>query len=167
MPEVKYSLVLRCIGQDLERRGITRFEIRRDGSHFIASGSGPRPATRLNDVIRYTPADLEMMERCGEIQRGNSLKRNFLHLAQLLRTLGEHFDKYGSSLVMVSYDAAGDGSPLHIEYVSREGERLIEERAGAALFDDCVLMFQKRIPQAGSPASEASDGASAEKCNRK
>jgi hypothetical protein len=104
------------------------------------------------EIVRYTPSDVEIMDRCGETHRGNQASQEFLHRAQMLRVIGDYLDKYGSTLVSISYgDLDSRESPLRVEYITREGEHLIDDRPDAAIFDECVLMFQKRGQMAGSP----------------
>jgi hypothetical protein len=147
MSEVNHSIALRCIGQDLERRGLKTFAIKRDGSHFVVLSSDANAAA---ESVRYTPADIEIMDRCGETARGQQTRHEFLHRGQLLRAIGDYLDKYGSTLISISYsDLERAESPFRVEYITREGERLIDERPGAAIFDECVLMFQKRSQMAG------------------
>jgi hypothetical protein len=152
MSEVNYSIALRCIGQDLERRGLKTFAIKRDASHFVVVPGEPK-SSPAQETIRYTPSDLEIMDRCGETQRGNRVSQDFLHPAQMLRAIGDYLDKYGSSLVSITYsDVEQKESPFRVEYITREGEHIIDERPGAAIFDECVLMFQKRSKLAGTPS---------------
>lgn len=153
MSEVNYSIVLRCIGQDLERRGLKSFAINRDGSHFVVYPGDPKAAA---ERVRYTPADIELMDRCGETGRGNQATQEFLHRAQMLRAIGDYLDKYGSTLISITYnDLEHTESPFRVEYITREGERLIDERPDAAIFDECVLMLQKRSQMAGPRSGAA------------
>jgi hypothetical protein len=147
MSEVNYSVALRCIGQDLERRGLNAFVLKRDGSHYVVVRVDRAPDTAVPKVIRYTASDLEMIDRCGETQRGDKVRQEFLHRAQMLRAIGDYLDKYGSTLISIIYnynDSALRDSPFRVEYLTREGEHMIDDRPGAAIFDECVLMFQKR-----------------------
>ncbi|MGH7930990.1 MAG: hypothetical protein ACREQV_24730 [Candidatus Binatia bacterium] len=145
MSEVNYSIALRCIAQDLERRGLKDFSIMRDGSHFVVQSTQRDGLAVAPEIVRYTPADIEMMDRCGETRRGNQASQEFMHRAQILRAVGDYLDKYNSTLTSITYnDVALQESPLRVEYISREGERVIDDRPGAAIFDMCVLMFQKR-----------------------
>jgi hypothetical protein len=145
MSEVNYSTALRCIGQDLQRRRISIFTLKREGSHFVVCPEAPSAGSLLPGVLRYTPSDLEIMERCGESQRGVRKAEHFLHCAQMLRVIGEHLDKYGSTLLSISCNQRAPADPpFRVEYVTREGEHVIDDRPGTAIFDQCVLMFQKR-----------------------
>lgn len=154
MSDISYSSALRCIGQDLERRGLKTFAIRRDGSHFVVLASDGRAPVAAREIVRYTPSDIEMMDRYGETRRGNHAKAEFLHRTQMLRAIGEYLDKYGSTLISITpAEVQSKESPFRVEYITREGERIVDDRPGAAIFDECVLMFQKRSQLAVTPNS--------------
>jgi hypothetical protein len=156
MSEINYSIALRCIGQDLERRGLKTFNIRRDGNHFVVFPDNAASPAAPREMIRYTPSDLEMMDRCGEIQRGNQADQEFFHRTQRLRAIGDYLDKYGSTLISISYGDVERAQPeFRVEYITREGEHLIDDRADAAIFDECVLMFQKRSQGDGTSSRAA------------
>ena len=145
MPEVKYSIALRCIAQDLVLRGLKTFDIKREENHFTAVCGYQEPPAGTTEVIRYTPADIEFLDSSGETQRGNAAEKEFLHQAQMLRAIGDYLDKYGSSLIRVSNnDVRIEDSLFRVEYVTREGEHVVDDRPGSAIFDMCVLMVQKR-----------------------
>lgn len=149
MSDVSYSIALRCIGQDLERRGLTSFAIKRDGSHFVVLESERKASGAAREIVRYTPADIDMIDRCGEAQRGHPANPKFLHQPQMLRAIGEYLDKYGSALISITAaEVESNDSSFRVEYMTREGERIVDDRPGAAIFDECVLMFQKRTRMA-------------------
>jgi len=153
MSDMSYAIALRCIGQDLERRGLEAFAIMRDGSQFVVHGGGSGASAAAEEIVRYTPSDIEIMDRCGETLRGQQAHPQFLHRAQMLRAIGDYLDKYGSTLISIVGAAAGSQeSPFRVEYISREGERIVDDRPGAAIFDECVLMFQKRSTTAVTPS---------------
>ena len=145
MSEGKYSIALRCIGQDLVQRGLKTFDIKREGNHFTAVGGYQEPPARTTEIIRYTPADIEFLDRSGETQRGKANEKEFLHQAQMLRAIGDYLDKYDSNLIRISNNDVGiEDSLFRVEYVTREGDHVVDDRPGSAIFDMCVLMVQKR-----------------------
>jgi hypothetical protein len=156
MSYITYSMALRCIGQDLERRRLSTFTIKRDGSQFVVFASGGKAPATTQEIVRYTASDIELMDRCGETQRGETANPEFLHRAQMLRAIGEYLDKYSSTLISITaVEVQSNESPFRVEYITREGERVIDDQPGAAIFDQCVLMFQKRSPTtaAGNPSA--------------
>jgi len=145
MSEVMYAVALRCIGQDLVQRGIKTFDIKREGSHFTAVCGYQEPPAGTTEIIRYTPADIEFLDRSGESQRGKEADKEFLHQAQMLRAIGDYLDKYSSNLIRISNNDVGiEDSLFRVEYVTREGDHVVDDRPGSAIFDMCVLMVQKR-----------------------
>ncbi|HEY7557968.1 MAG TPA: hypothetical protein VIH18_24460 [Candidatus Binatia bacterium] len=145
MSEVKYSIALRCIGQDLVQRGLRTFDIKREGSHFIALCRNQDPPSATTETVRYTPADIEFLDRSGESRRGEKAEKEFLHQAQMLRAIGDFLDKYGSTLIHITNNAVQVvESMFRVEYVTREGEHIVDDSPGSAIFDMCVLMVQKR-----------------------
>ncbi len=155
MAEINYSKALRCIGQDLERRGLKTFAIKRDGSHLLVFPCEPNGAAVIK-VIRYTASDIEIIDRSGETRRGDRSSQGFFHRAQMLRAIGDYLDKYRSTLISISASAVDHTeTPFRVEYISREGEHLIDDRPGSAIFDECVLMFQKRSASAEPPSPTA------------
>ena len=73
MAEVIYSIALRCIGQDLVQRRLKTFDIKPEGSHFTALCGYQEPPAGTTEIIRYTPADIEFLDRSGESQRGKEM----------------------------------------------------------------------------------------------
>ncbi len=145
MSVVKYSIALRCIGQDLQRRALKSFDLRVEGEDFIVvSGAQELPASTPQS-IRYTPANIESSHRHGEEERGKAAKKEFLHQAQMLRAIGEYLDKYDSTLIRITNnDVELEEALFRVEYLTREGEHVLDDRPGSAIFDICVLMYQKR-----------------------
>jgi hypothetical protein len=145
MSDGKYSIALRCIGQDLVQRGLKTFDIKREGNHFTAVGGYQEPPAGTVEITRYTPADIELLDRSGETQRGKANEKEFLHQAQMLRAIGDYLDKYDSNLIRISNKDVGiEDSLFRVEYVTREGDHVVDDRPGSAIFDMCVLMVQKR-----------------------
>ena len=145
MSEVSYSIALRCIGQDMVRRGLKTFEIKPEGSHWVASSGDAATSVGATKTFRYSPADIELLDRAGEIQRGKKGEKEFLHQAQMLRAIGDYLDKYDSTLICITKnDQQHTECPFRVEYRTREGDQVIDDRPGTAVFDLCVLMVQKR-----------------------
>jgi len=38
----------------------------------------------------------------------------------------------------------GSDSLLKVEYVNKDGERIVDDRAGSAIYDMCVQMYKQR-----------------------
>lgn len=141
-----YSTVLRCIGQDLHLRGIKTLDIRRDGDLYVVQGGYQVPPADMPVTLHYPPAELEELERAGQQQRGNSLPpQEFINLVQILRAIGGYLDNHQARLIRISNNESQGTAPVFkVEYQSKEGELLIDDRAGAAIYDMCVTMYKQR-----------------------
>jgi hypothetical protein len=146
MPRVNYSTALRCIAQDLELRGLKTFEIRTEGDEYavVAGYQEPPAPTPVN--IRYSVSDVRELDAAGEERRGQTpAAKEFLNSVQVLRTIGGYLDKNEARLIRITNnEAAAKDSPFRVEYETREGERVIDERAGSAIYDLCVVMYKQR-----------------------
>lgn len=142
----KYATALRCIGQDLERRGLKSFDIRFEANEYVALCGYQNPPAPTPVTIQYTVKDLEELDRVGSGTRGGSLAlKDFLNQVQIFRTIGGYLDKNEAHLVrLTNNDAKGKDSLFVVEYITRDGERVIDDRAGSAIYDMCVTMYKQR-----------------------
>ena len=146
MPRVNYSTILRRIGQDLESRGLKTFEINREGAEYRVCAGYQEPPAPMPVTIRYALADIEELERLGEEKRGTrAAAADFLSAVQVLRTIGGYLDKNQARLIRISNnESVGKDFLFRVEYETREGERVVDERAGSAIYDLCVAMYRQR-----------------------
>jgi len=144
MGRVNYATALRCIGQDLERRGLKSFDIRLEGHEYVAECGYQEPPSPMPVSIRYRSADVEDLDRIGESKRGGTLPAaEFINQAQIFRTIGAYLDKSESLLLRVTNNC-GPESLIRVEYLTRDGEHVLDDRAGSAIYDMCVQMYKQR-----------------------
>jgi hypothetical protein len=143
---MKLADALRCIAQDLDRRGLKTFDIRLIRSEYIVECGyqdppGPTPVT-----VHYTAKDLHDIDLLGESRRGEAASaKEFLNHAQIFRAIGGYLDRNEARLVRITNnDSQGKDVNFKVEYVTREGEHVVEDRAGSALYDMCVAMYKQR-----------------------
>ena len=142
----KYATALRCIGQDLERRGLKSYDIRLERNEYVVSCGYQDPPSPTPVSIQYTVKDLKELDRLGGGKRGQSAaSKEFLSQVQIFRTIGSYLNKNETNLIrMTNNDGSGLDSQLKVEYITRDGERLVDDRAGAAIYDMCVTMYKQR-----------------------
>ena len=140
------SEVLRVIGQDLEIRGIKAFDIRAEGDKILVQCGYQLPPAATPVTLSYTPRDIREMRPEGEEKRGQaSERRDFFTLSQTLRAIGGFVDEQKARLIRLSNNEfSGADVVFRIEYETREGERLIDNRSGSAIYDLCVNMYKRR-----------------------
>jgi hypothetical protein len=140
------SEVLRVIGQDLEIRGIKAFDILAEGDKILVQCGYQMPPAATPVTLSYTPRDIREMRPQGEEKRGQALeRRDFFTLSQTLRAIGGFVDEQKARLIRLSNnDFTGADVVFRIEYETRAGERLIDNRSGSAIYDLCVNMYKRR-----------------------
>ncbi len=143
---MKYATALRCIGQDLERRGLKSYDIRLERNEYVVRCGYQDPPSPTPVSIQYTVKDFKELDRLGSGKRDESaVSKEFLSQVQIFRTIGSYLDKNEAHLIrMTNNDSNGLESLLKVEYVTRDGEQLVDDRAGAAIYDMCVTMYKQR-----------------------
>jgi hypothetical protein len=149
---LKCASALRCIGQDLEQRGVKSFDIRLEGTAYVAQCGYQDPPSPMPVTIEYTSKDLQDLDRSGEGKRGEtSSAKEFLNQVQIFRTIGNYIDKNEALLLRITNnDVTGSDSLFKVEYLTRDGERVVDDRAGAAIYDMCVTMYKQRGKMTGT-----------------
>ena len=146
MPAVSCSEILRVIGQDLEIRGIKAYDLRDEGERILVQCGYQDPPAATPVTLYYTPRDIKELRLQGEEKRGQfTEQRDFFTLSQTLRAIGGHVDQKKARFVRVSNnDCYGADAVFRIEYETRDGERMVEDRSGSAIYDLCVTMYKRR-----------------------
>jgi len=141
-----FATALRSIGQDLERRGLKTFDIRFDGREFVAQCGYQEPPAATPVEITYRPSDIEDLDQAGGEKRGQvAPSKDFLNQPQIFRTIGGFLDRNEAQLVrLTNNDPRAKESTFVIEYTSRDGEHVVDDHAGAAIYDMCVSMYKQR-----------------------
>jgi len=144
----KYAAILRCIAQDIERRGLKTFDIRllASGKEYLVEGGYQEPPAPTPVTIHYTLKDLDELEHAGVARRGDVAQaRDFLNQVQVFRTIGGYLDKNEARLIRITNNApSGKEALFQVEYVTRDGEHMVDDHAGSALYDMCVTMYKQR-----------------------
>ncbi len=64
---------------------------------------------------------------------------------QIFRAIGGYLDKNEARLIrMTNNDSQGTEANFRVEYFTPQGEHVVENRAGSALYDMCVAMYKQR-----------------------
>ena len=146
MAQIGYATALRCIGQDLERRGIKCFDICHEGRVFIVEGGYQEPPAQMPVTIYYRQADIVEIDEAGVEKRGQpATPADFLNKAQIFRTIGGYLEKNEAQLIRITNNESTDGEPsLKVEYMNRDREHVVNHHTGADLYGMCVMMYKQR-----------------------
>ena len=69
MRRMNYADALRCIAQDLERRGLRTFDVQLAQDEYLANCGYQEPPAPTPVTIHYTVKDLEELDQVGEGKR--------------------------------------------------------------------------------------------------
>lgn len=143
---MNYATALRCIGQELERRGLRSFDIRLQGKIYLVECGYQEPPSPTPVSLQYDLEDIEELDRVGESKRGEiSRGQEFINQVQIFRTIGAHLDKDEARLLrLTNNDGKAKDAFFKVEYITSDGERIVDDRAGAAIYDMCVQMYKQR-----------------------
>jgi len=152
MPRITFGAALRCIGQDLERRGIKCFDIRLEANEYTALCGYQEPPAATPVTIQYRALDLADLDDAGAENQGKPAPaKEFLNLIQILRTIGNLLDKNEARLIRLTNNESSATEPsVKVEYLSGDGERVVAEHTGVALYDMCVANYKQRGRSTGT-----------------
>ena len=154
---MNYASSLRCIAQDLERRGLKSFDVRLQKERYLVAGGYQEPPAVTPVSLVYTVAEIRELDRAGAGRRGTIRRTaDFFDPVQIFRAIGAYLDRNEAHLLRLTNNDSATVGLLKIEYVTRAGERVVEDRAGAALYDMCVQMYKRRRELAGADGESAS-----------
>src|SRR5215475_8734653 len=140
------SQALRIIGQDLEARGIKTFVIRPEADFYVVEAGYQSPPAPTPISLHYTLDDIERLDHEGRERRDyDAGVEDFLRLSQILRAIGSYVTCKEARLLSVSNNALMGAMPVvRIEYETAQGEKVVDDRSGFAIYDMCVSFYRLR-----------------------
>jgi hypothetical protein len=142
---IRCSQALRVIGQDLEARGIKTFVIRPEADFYVVEAGYQSPPAPTPISLHYTLDDIERLDHEGRERRDDAGVEDFLRLSQVLRAIGSYVTCKEARLLSVSNNALmGAMSVVRIEYETAQGEKVVDDRSGFAIYDMCVSFYRLR-----------------------
>ena len=147
-----YATALRAIGQDWQRRMLKSFDLRVDGDVYMAECGYQLPPAPTPVEIQYTKADLRELNALNEEERGKSAPaQEFLSQVQILRTIGGYLDRNRASLRRITNNlSSGEEFSLRVEYLNSDGEQMVDDKSGTAIYDLCIAMYKQRKKLTGT-----------------
>lgn len=146
MSDILCSEALRTIGQELELRGIKTFLVRCEADLYVVEAGYQSPPAATPVTLHYALNDIEQLNR--EAQKRNihdPAVKDFLSLSEILWTVGTYVTSKGARLLSVSNKTSTDRMPvIGIEYETVQGDRVIDDRTGSAIYDLCITVYKLR-----------------------
>ena len=153
--QTSYDQDLRAIGQALEKRGITIFEIKNQPGRYVVRGTPDKPSSVISSMRRwvrggesdasgtlhYSAQEIEEIERQGKKQRAKTGRLpDFYNLSNTLRTLGAYLNSKDAHLLELHK------RPLTVTllYQNSHGHPHMEDRTIASFFNIFIEMHGRR-----------------------
>jgi len=150
-----YDQDLRAIGQALEIRGITVFEIKNQPGRYVVRGTPDKPSSVIasmrrwvrggnsdaSGTINYSAQEIEEIERQGKKKRVKSGRLpDFYNLSSTLRTLGAYLKSKDAQLLELHK------RPLTVTllYQNNNGHPQMEDRTIASFFNVFIETHGRR-----------------------
>jgi hypothetical protein len=146
MSAISCSEALRTIGRDLELRGIKTFLIKREADLYVVEAGYQSPPAPTPVTLHYNSDDIEQLDRkARERSDRDSAVKDFLSLSQILWAIGSYATSKGARLLSVSNNASTERMPVvKIEYETVQGDRVVDDRTGSAIYELCVSAYKLR-----------------------
>ena len=107
--KMRYSSILRCVGQSLEGMELKSVDIKSHGDDFIVQGWNRGPSMAMDVEKHYTPEDLCKLDAEGRQKRKPFVEPpDLLSLSQILRLAGHYVDRMRGRLLRVSWQDQSD-----------------------------------------------------------
>jgi hypothetical protein len=107
--KMRYSLLLRCIGQSLKEMPLKGIEVRTHGDEFILQGWHRGTSMAMDFEKHYSLEDLRALDREGRTKRSASAgPPDLLSLSEVLRLAGTYVDRTRGRLIRVAWQDQSD-----------------------------------------------------------
>jgi hypothetical protein len=150
-----YKHDLRAVGQALEARGISSFDLKSRLGQYVISGTPDRPSSlaealrflhhnnwRLGErTLTFTLQDIKALETRGKSRRKKSgLLPDFYDVSNILRTVGAYVDQKNAQLVEIQKRPL----TLTLLYQRHGNVPEMEDRTLVSFYDAFMELHRKR-----------------------
>ncbi len=150
-----YSHELRTIGQALEARGISTFELKTRLGQYTVSGKPDKPESLLDLVrqlrnnnwrrseciITLAPRDIKELETKSKARRALAGRLpDFYNASNVLRTIGAYLDAKTARLVEIQKSSLS----LTLLYQTRDRYPELEDRTIVSFYETFIELYGKR-----------------------
>jgi hypothetical protein len=150
-----YNRELRAVGQALEARGISTFELKTRLGQYVVSGKPDKPESLVDALrklrnnnwrrgertITFTPQDINELEIKGKARRKAAGRLpDFYNVSNILRTLGAYLDGKNARLVEIQKRPL----TLTLLYQTSRGFPEVEDRTIVSFYETFIELHGKR-----------------------
>jgi len=145
--KMRYSSILRCIGQSLETMELKSLEVKTHGDIFIVQAWSRGIPMAMDLEKHYSPEDIRQLDSEGrEKRRPFAGPPNLLSLSQVLRLAGNYVDRMRGRLLRVSWQDQSDKiQALTVQWETVQPGKEAPESHAATIVDElCIHIYKQR-----------------------
>jgi hypothetical protein len=143
--KMRYSSLLRCIGQCLEEMPLKAIEVRTHGDDFILQGWHRGTSMAMDFEKHYSLEDLRALDKEGrKKRRAFAGPPDLLSLPEVLRLSGTYVDRTRGRLIRISWQDQSDkiqSITVQWEPIQTEGEA---SKSPLAVIEELCMHIYKR-----------------------
>jgi hypothetical protein len=143
---MRYSSILRCLGQTIETLDLKAVEIKSHGVDFIVQAWHRGTSMAMDVEKHYSPEDLRKLDAAGrEKRKPFAGPPNLLSLSQVLRWAGNYVDRAGGRLLRVSWQDQSDKiQSITVQWEAAQAEARASESAPTTVEELCIHIYKQR-----------------------
>ena len=142
---MRYSSLLRCIGQVLEEMPLKALEVRSHGDDLIVQGWHRGTSMAMDFEKHYSLEDLRAVDKEGrKKRRAFSAPADLLSLPEVLRLAGTYVDRTRGRLIRVSWQDQSDKiQSLTVQWEAIEDGQLNKSPL-TTIEELCIHIYKRR-----------------------
>lgn len=145
---LRYSHILRCIGQTLEELDLKAIEVKTHGEDFIVQIWNKGTSASMDAEKHYTPTQIKQLEIQARRSRGSvASTTNLLSLSHVLRLAGNYVDRMQGRLLRVSWQNQSEKiQSITVQYEPTSSDRSEQgaENQIAIVEELCVHVYRQK-----------------------
>lgn len=144
--KMRYSSILRCLGQSLEALDLKAVEIKTHGDDFIVQAWNRGTSMAMDLEKHYSTEDLRNLDADGrERRKAFAGPPNLLSLSQVLRLSGNYVDRMRGRLLRVSWQDQSDKiQSVTVQWEQNQSGDGASESQPATIEELCIHIYKQR-----------------------
>lgn len=145
--KLRYSAILRCIGQSLEALELKSVEVKTHGDKYIVQAWNRGTSMAMDLEKHYSLEDIQQLDAEGrKKRRPHAGPPNLLSLSQVLRWGGNYVDRMGGRLLRVSWQDQSDRiQSLTVQWETvQPGKQAGESQTVTTVDELCIHIYKQR-----------------------
>jgi hypothetical protein len=144
--KMRYSSVLRCLGQVLQELDLKALEVKTHGDEFVVQAWNRGTSMAMDVEKHYTIDEIRKMDAAARQQRKPVIgPPDLLSLAQILRLAGSYVDRARGRLVRVSWQDQSDKiQSITVQWEPGQSGRDVKLVPAGTVEELCIHIYKRR-----------------------